>query len=103
MSALLLDGERLAGRMKMELADRASRLAALGRPVGLGTVLVGDDGPSAKYVAMKHADCEAIGIRSFHEGLPASATQAEVEAVVDRFNDDPLVHSILVQLPLPKG
>ncbi|MBU6514551.1 MAG: bifunctional 5,10-methylenetetrahydrofolate dehydrogenase/5,10-methenyltetrahydrofolate cyclohydrolase [Acidobacteriota bacterium] len=87
----------------MELADRVARLAALGRPVGLGTVLVGDDGPSAKYVAMKHADCEAIGIRSFHEGLPASASQADVERVIDRFNEDENVHSILVQLPLPPG
>jgi len=103
MTAQLLDGERLAARMKMELADRAQRLAAVGRPVGLGTVLVGDDGPSAKYVAMKHADCAEIGIRSFHEHLPATATQADVEAVVDRLNNDPNVHSILVQLPLPKG
>jgi methylenetetrahydrofolate dehydrogenase (NADP+)/methenyltetrahydrofolate cyclohydrolase len=103
MSAQLLDGERLAGRMKMELADRASRLAAVGRPVGLGTVLVGDDGPSAKYVAMKLADCAEVGIRSFHEHLPADATQSDVEAVIDRFNADPEVHSILVQLPLPAG
>ena len=70
MTAELLDGERLAGRIKMELADRVSRLKAGGRSVGLGTVLVGDDGPSAKYVAMKHADCEEIGITSFHEHLP---------------------------------
>lgn len=103
MSAELLDGERLAGRIKMELADRAHRLAAAGRPVGLGTVLVGDDGPSAKYVAMKHADCQEIGINSVHEHLPASATQADVEAVIDRLNADPSVHSILVQLPLPEG
>lgn len=103
MSAELLDGERLAGRIKMELADRAQRLAASGRPVGLGTVLVGDDGPSAKYVAMKHADCEEIGINSVHEHLSASATQSDVEAVIDRLNADPSVHSILVQLPLPAG
>ena len=103
MPAELLDGERLAGRIKMELADRAHRLAAAGRPVGLGPVLVGDDGPSAKYVAMKLADCEEIGIVSFHEHLPASATQADVEAVIDKLNADPAVHSILVQLPLPKG
>ena len=101
--AELLDGERLAARIKMELADRVARLAALGRPVGLGTVLVGEDGPSAKYVAMKHAGCEAIGIRSYHEELPSSATQSEVEEVIDRFNDDENVHSILVQLPLPRG
>jgi methylenetetrahydrofolate dehydrogenase (NADP+)/methenyltetrahydrofolate cyclohydrolase len=103
MTAQLLDGERLAGRIKMELADRAARLAAAGRPVGLGTVLVGDDGPSAKYVAMKHADCEEIGIRSFHEHLAANASQTDVEAVIDRFNADPSIHSILVQLPMPHG
>ena len=101
--AELLDGERLAGRIKMELADRVARLAALGRTVGLGTVLVGDDGPSAKYVAMKHADCEAIGIRSYHAELASSATQADVEEVIDRLNADENVHSILVQLPLPAG
>jgi methylenetetrahydrofolate dehydrogenase (NADP+)/methenyltetrahydrofolate cyclohydrolase len=103
MSAELIDGERLAGRIKMELADRVSRLKAAGRSVGLGTVLVGDDGPSAKYVSMKHADCEEIGITSFHEHLPSTATQSDVEAVIDRFNADPNVHSILVQLPMPAG
>src|SRR5487761_2341866 len=103
MSARLLDGELLAGRIKMELADRAARLSALGRPVGLGTVLVGDDGPSEKYVAMKHADCDEVGIRSFHEHLSADATQSDVEAVIDQMNADPAIHSILVQLPLPEG
>ena len=103
MTAELLDGERVAGRIKMELADRAARLAAAGRRVGLGTVLVGDDGPSAKYVAMKLADCEEIGIRSFHEHLPAGASQRDVEELIDRLNADPEVHSILVQLPLPEG
>jgi methylenetetrahydrofolate dehydrogenase (NADP+)/methenyltetrahydrofolate cyclohydrolase len=103
MTAELLDGERLSGRIKMELADRVARLVAAGRSVGLGTVLVGDDGPSAKYVAMKHSDCEEIGITSYAEELGAGATQADVEAVIDRFNADPDVHSILVQLPLPHG
>lgn len=101
--AELLDGERVAARMKMELADRVARLNALGRPVGLGTILVGDDGPSAKYVAMKHADCEEIGITSYHAHLPTSATQDDVASVVDRMNADAAVHSILVQLPLPTG
>jgi methylenetetrahydrofolate dehydrogenase (NADP+) / methenyltetrahydrofolate cyclohydrolase len=103
MTAELLDGERLAGRLKMELADRAARLASAGRPVGLGTILVGEDGPSAKYVAMKHADCAAVGIASYHVHLSATATQAEVEAAVDAFNEDPAIQSILVQLPLPAG
>ena len=101
--AELLDGAALAARLKMELGDRALRLEALGRPAGLATVLVGDDGPSAKYVAMKHADCADVGIHSVHHHLPATATQAEVEALVSQLNADPSVHSILVQLPLPKG
>lgn len=101
--AELLDGERVAARMKMELADRASRLVAAGRPAGLGTILVGDDSPSAKYVAMKHADCEEVGIRSHHAQLGNDATQADVEALVDEMNADPSIHSILVQLPLPNG
>ena len=103
MTAQLLDGEKLAARIKMELADRASRLAAAGRPVGLGTILVGDDGPSAKYVAMKVAECAQIGVRSFDVHLDSDATQSEIEAVVERFNADSNVHSILVQLPLPTG
>ena len=103
MTAELLDGERLSARIKMELADRVARLVAAGRPVGLGTVLGGDDGPSAKYVAMKHADCEEIGIISYSERLSADATQAQVEAVIDRFNADRDVQSVLVQLPLPDG
>lgn len=101
--AILLDGEKLSQRMKMELGDRVAQLAAIGRSVGLATVLVGDDGPSAKYVSMKHADCAAIGVESIGRHLPATATQREVEAVVDELNADPNVHAILVQLPLPAG
>jgi methylenetetrahydrofolate dehydrogenase (NADP+)/methenyltetrahydrofolate cyclohydrolase len=103
MTAQILDGERLAQRMKMELADRAARLTALGRTPGLGTLLVGDNPSSARYVEMKVEECKEIGVRSFDEHLPATASQSEIEAVVDRFNADPEVHSILVQLPLPDG
>jgi methylenetetrahydrofolate dehydrogenase (NADP+)/methenyltetrahydrofolate cyclohydrolase len=103
MSAELLDGERLAGSIKMELADRAQRLIAAGRTPGLGTILVGDDPSSARYVQMKIAECAEIGVRSFDVHLPATATQREIEDVIDRFNADDNVHSILVQLPLPEG
>lgn len=103
MSAQLLDGERLAASIKMELADRVQRLIAGGRTPGLGTILVGDDPSSARYVQMKIAECAEIGVRSFDVHLPASATQREIEDVIDRFNDDDDVHSILVQLPLPDG
>ena len=103
MSAELLDGERLAGRVKMELSERVARLSALGVVPGLGTLLVGDDPSSARDVEMKIEECAEIGVRSFDVHLPASATQEEIEAVVDQFNADPAVHSILVQLPLPVG
>lgn len=103
MTAVLLDGEAVAARIRAEVADRVQRLRGEGIEVGLGTVLVGEDPPSARYVAMKHADCAEVGIRSVHEHLPAEASQADVEEVVRSFNADPTVHAYLVQLPLPEG
>jgi methylenetetrahydrofolate dehydrogenase (NADP+)/methenyltetrahydrofolate cyclohydrolase len=103
MSAELLDGERVASGIKMELTERVQRLLAAGRTPGLGTILVGDDPSSARYVEMKIAECAEIGVRSFDEHLGANATQREIEEIVDRFNADERVHSILVQLPLPEG
>jgi len=103
MTAQLLDGERLAQRIKMELADRAARLTANGRTPGLGTLLVGENPSSARYVEMKIEECKEIGVKSFDVHLASSATQAEIEAVVDEFNANSDVHSILVQLPLPDG
>jgi methylenetetrahydrofolate dehydrogenase (NADP+)/methenyltetrahydrofolate cyclohydrolase len=89
--------------VRAEVADRVARLRHEGIHVGLGTVLVGTDGPSERYVAMKHADCAEVGMVSVGEQLPETATQAEVEEVVRRFNADPRVHAYLVQLPLPAG
>jgi len=103
LSAVLLDGEAVAARIKAEVAERTAKLRTAGVVVGLGTILVGDHPPSARYVAMKHADCADVGINSIHEHLPATATQQEIEAVVARFNADPRVDAYLVQLPLPEG
>ena len=103
MSAQLLDGELVATRIKMELIDRVERLVGAGRRPGLGTLLVGDDPSSARYVSMKIAECAEIGVRSFDEHLGADATQDQIIAVVERFNADPAVDAILVQLPLPSG
>ena len=64
---------------------------------------MGDDPPSARYVAMKHEDCAEVGIVSVHEHLPADVSQDELEAVIARFNADPGVHAYLVQIPLPAG
>jgi methylenetetrahydrofolate dehydrogenase (NADP+)/methenyltetrahydrofolate cyclohydrolase len=103
MTASLLDGELLAAKIRAEVTDRVARLRSVGVAVGLGTILVGDDGPSARYVAMKHEDCAEVGIYSAHEHLPADVSQAELESVVARFNADPRIHAYLVQLPLPDG
>ena len=103
MTAEILDGEKVAGRFKMEVGDRVARLKAMGQTVALGTILVGDDGPSSRYVAMKHADCAEVGIESRHVELGTDATQAQVLEAVAAMNEDPEVASILVQLPLPAG
>lgn len=103
MTARLLDGEALAARIRAEVSDRVARLRAEGVQVGLGTILVGDDPPSARYVEMKHQDSAEVGIASIHEHLPADVTQEELDKVVARFNTDPAVHAYLVQVPLPSG
>ena len=102
MSARSLDGKATAAKIKGELAERVSRLAARGVTPGLGTVLVGDDPGSQIYVAGKHRDCAQIGIASIRRDLPETATQAEVEAVIDELNADPACTGYIVQLPLPR-
>jgi methylenetetrahydrofolate dehydrogenase (NADP+)/methenyltetrahydrofolate cyclohydrolase len=103
MSAIVMDGEVVAARMLAEVADRVERLRSEGFSTGLGTVLVGDDAPSARYVEMKHEDCAKVGMVSVGEHLPETATQEELDAVIARFNADPVVNAYLVQVPLPPG
>ncbi|MBO0887352.1 MAG: bifunctional 5,10-methylenetetrahydrofolate dehydrogenase/5,10-methenyltetrahydrofolate cyclohydrolase, partial [Acidimicrobiales bacterium] len=103
MTARVLDGEALAATIREELTKRVAVLREAGVQPGLGTILVGDDPPSARYVEMKHQDSASVGIDSVHEHLPATAGQDEVEAAIRRFNADPAVDAYLVQLPLPKG
>lgn len=84
------------------LSGLAGRLSSAGGPaVCLATVLVGDDAPSARYVASKHRTAAEVGITSVGVELPAGATQAHVESEVARLAADPTVHGILVQMPLP--
>lgn len=102
MSARIIDGQAVADRLRAAIAADAARFTAeTGHPPGLGVVLVGDNPASAQYVRMKRRACEAAGMVSRAELLPASATQTEVEAAVCALNDDPHIHGILVQLPLP--
>ncbi|MGH8861982.1 MAG: bifunctional methylenetetrahydrofolate dehydrogenase/methenyltetrahydrofolate cyclohydrolase [Jatrophihabitantaceae bacterium] len=99
MTAIILDGTATLASIKSELAERVAKLAERGIVPGLGTVLVGHDPASTWYVNAKHKDCAAIGVRSIRRDLPATSTQAEVEAVIDELNADPSCTAFLVQQP----
>jgi methylenetetrahydrofolate dehydrogenase (NADP+)/methenyltetrahydrofolate cyclohydrolase len=103
VTATVLDGKATAAAVREDLRVRVKALAERGIVPGLGTVLVGDDPGSHAYVAGKHRDCAEVGIASLRRDLPATATQAEVEAGVAELNADPRCHGYIVQLPLPKG
>jgi methylenetetrahydrofolate dehydrogenase (NADP+)/methenyltetrahydrofolate cyclohydrolase len=100
-TARILDGKATAAAIREDLAERVKALRARGVTPGLGTILVGDDPGSHAYVRGKHRDCAKVGIESIRVDLPATATQEEVEAAVDRLNDDPACTGYIVQLPLP--
>jgi methylenetetrahydrofolate dehydrogenase (NADP+)/methenyltetrahydrofolate cyclohydrolase len=99
MTARILDGTATLRVIKSELAERVAKLKERGITPGLGTVLVGDDPGSHWYVGAKHKDCASIGITSIRRDLPATATQAEVEAVIDELNADPACTGFIVQQP----
>ena len=99
MTAILLDGQKLADDVKQQIATQVEQLDFV---PGLGTILVGDDPASHSYVGAKIRDCEEVGIASIHEHLPADTQQTELESVIQRFNADSNVHAYIVQLPLPK-
>jgi methylenetetrahydrofolate dehydrogenase (NADP+)/methenyltetrahydrofolate cyclohydrolase len=102
VTAKVLDGEARAGRVRAEVAEEVARLRARGIQPGLGTILVGDDPASARYVALKHEDCAKVGIESFQEHLGSDTSAAELAAAVGRFNANPAVDAFLVQVPLPR-
>ncbi|HAY65659.1 MAG TPA: bifunctional 5,10-methylene-tetrahydrofolate dehydrogenase/5,10-methylene-tetrahydrofolate cyclohydrolase [Acidimicrobiaceae bacterium] len=99
MTAILLDGQKLADDVKQQIATQVEQLDFV---PGLGTILVGDDPASHSYVGAKIRDCEEVGIASIHEHLPADTQQTELESVIQKFNSDSNVHAYIVQLPLPK-
>jgi methylenetetrahydrofolate dehydrogenase (NADP+)/methenyltetrahydrofolate cyclohydrolase len=101
--AKILDGKATAAAIRGELTGRVTALAAAGHRPGLGTLLVGDDPGSRWYVNAKHSDCAQVGIASIQRELPASATEADVLAVVEELNADPDCTGYIVQLPLPAG
>jgi len=103
MTARILDGAAIARQIREEVKAEALAFVQGGgvRP-GLGALLVGDDPASHIYVASKTKACEELGLHRVTERLPATVTTDDVLRVVERFNQDPGIHGILVQLPLPK-
>lgn len=101
--AVKIDGKMVSAQVKANLAERVASLKERGINPGLGTILVGSDPGSVKYVAGKHADCAEIGVNSIRKELPADATFEQIAEAVQELNADPACTGYIVQLPLPKG
>jgi len=101
MAAVMMPGAPVADAVFADLEPRIEKLLGVGHTPGLGTVLVGDDGASERYVGMKMKKAEELGWTSPHIHLPEDATQADVVAAIRRMNDDPRVDAFLVQHPTP--
>ena len=101
MPTRIIDGRALAKAMREGFVKRIEALGAQGVTPGLAVLLIGDDPASAVYVGRKLKACEAVGITSFTERLPATISNAELLGRIVELNADPAIHGILVQLPLP--
>ncbi len=102
MSAEIIDGKKIAQEIRQELILEVNNLKSKGIVPGLATILVGEDPASQIYIRNKLKSCEEIGIYSHHEHLPADVSEDELLRLVEKLNNDPKIHGILVQLPLPK-
>lgn len=102
MTAQLIDGNALSKQLRGEVAQRAAALTAKGLKPGLAVVLVGDNPASHVYVRNKVKACEDVGFHSVLEKYDATLSEADLLARVEALNNDPAIHGILVQLPLPK-
>lgn len=99
----IIDGKKVAADIRVELKVKIDQLKTENKAQpGLVTILVGEDPASKVYVNMKHKACNEVGINSKAEVLDASITETELLKLIDHYNNDPLFHGILVQLPLPK-
>lgn len=102
MSAQLIDGNALAAQIKTEVTTQVAALKTRGIHPGLAVVLIGDDPASQVYVRHKVKDSEQVGIHSVLERMPIDTSEATLLAKVESLNNDPSIHGILVQMPLPK-
>lgn len=99
----IIDGKRISGEIRAEIAEKTRELkSARGYAPGLAVIIVGENPASRVYVRNKKRACEEVGFYSESYELPESTSQEELEALIDRLNDDKKIHGILVQLPLPK-
>ena len=98
-----MPGAPVADAVYADVAERVAKLAAGGKTVGLGTILVGDDPASSGYIGKKHEACQRYGILSLHQDVPASGTQSDLLDAVARFNADPTVDAFIIQNPVPDG
>ncbi|MFO7768904.1 MAG: tetrahydrofolate dehydrogenase/cyclohydrolase catalytic domain-containing protein [bacterium] len=101
MSARIIDGKQIAGEIKKEIAQEAEELKGKGITPGLVTILVGEDPASQTYVGMKRRTCAELGMKSVAEEHPADLSEEDLLGLIDKYNADPEIHGILVQLPLP--
>lgn len=102
MTAQIIDGREVAARIQDGIREEVEAFKENhGSVPGLGVILVGDDPASAMYVRMKGRRCESVGMASFSNIMPESTTQDEVIAAVRAYNENPEVHGILIQLPMP--
>ena len=102
MTAQLIDGNALSKKIREEVAVRAAALAARGHKPGLAVILVGEDPASAVYVRNKVKACNEYGLHSVLEKYDASLSEADLLARIEALNNDPAIHGILVQMPLPR-
>ncbi|MFC6261193.1 bifunctional 5,10-methylenetetrahydrofolate dehydrogenase/5,10-methenyltetrahydrofolate cyclohydrolase [Levilactobacillus fujinensis] len=99
----IIDGKQLAKEVNAQTKDRVATLTQRGITPGLAVIIVGDDPASTIYVRNKHKKALQLGINSIVRQLPATVSQAELIAIVQAYNVDPVIHGILVQSPLPVG
>jgi methylenetetrahydrofolate dehydrogenase (NADP+)/methenyltetrahydrofolate cyclohydrolase len=102
MTAQLIDGNALSKNIRAEVAQRTAALKARGVVPGLAVILVGEDQASQVYVRHKVNDSQEAGLNSVLERYPATLAEAELLARIRALNEDPSIHGILVQLPLPR-
>jgi len=101
MGAIIIDGKRIAAEVRAELRPRIEALKEAGVTPGLAAIIVGDNPSSVLYVKMKSQASEEMGLHSVTIALPADASESRVLGEVHRLNEDPTIHGILVQQPLP--